>query len=64
MKTGYEDDLNHRQWLETVLDTLRQFVPAAIVQWDAQADIYNQWSALGWDERNSLVLAQAALAGN
>lgn len=56
---AYENDLNHRQWLDTVPDSLRQFVSATIAAWDARADDYNKWSSLGWDERDELLQAQA-----
>lgn len=52
---AYDNDLNHRQWLETVPDELKPFVPAAVAAWDAQADDSNKWSALGWDERDALL---------
>lgn len=45
-------DVNHALWLETVTDELRPFVDRAVRDWNAQADEYNQWSVLGWDERD------------
>lgn len=56
---AYEGDLNHQQWLETVPAEARQHVPAAIQAWDSKADGYNKWFALGWDERDELLLQQA-----
>lgn len=61
---AYEDDWNHKQWLETVPVGFRQFVPATIAAWDAQADIYNKWSALGWDERDELLQEQVVAHAN
>lgn len=57
-------DLNHQQWLKTVPDTLLEFVPATITNWNAQSDFFNQWSDLGWDERDSLLREQAAIAAD
>jgi hypothetical protein len=59
MANKYSDDLNHLQWLATVPGLLLQFVATAVDAWDAQADCHNKWSVLGWDERDSLVHAQA-----
>ena len=56
---NYDEDLNHRQRLETVPASLRQLVPAAVAAWDARADLFNKWPSLGWDERNALLHAQA-----
>ena len=57
---AYENDLNHQQWLETVPAELLPHVPAAVADWDAQADDANKWGALGWDERDALVQQRAA----
>lgn len=60
LKSGYENDLNHQQWLATVSEEFRPIVPSVIAAWDAQADVFNQWSALGWDERDDLMQKHVA----
>lgn len=59
-RTDYDDDFNHRQWLESVREDLRLYVPGTIAAWDAKADIFNKWSALGWDERDALLREHVA----
>ncbi|MDG3444623.1 hypothetical protein [Nitrospirillum amazonense] len=48
-------DLNHEGWLETVPAHVLPFVAPAMAAWNAGADEFNQWSELGWDERDDLV---------
>jgi hypothetical protein len=31
---------------------------AARLKWDSEADAYNQWDSLGWDERILLIIAE------
>lgn len=54
-QTSQADTLNHRLWLETVSEGSRKFVAAAVGRWNAQADKFNQWAELGWDERNAIL---------
>lgn len=34
---------------------MRDLEEKAKARWNAQADVYNQWSALGQDEKNELI---------
>lgn len=54
-------DRNHLQRLETLTEAERQFVPVVIAQWNSAADQYNQWTDLGWDERDGLLRTHRAV---
>ena len=53
--------LNHKQWLETVPAELLPFVDKVVKDWNDQADEFNRWTALGWDERDALLRNAAGL---
>lgn len=53
--TVIETDTNHFLWLETVPAEQRAVVPEVVALWNSAADQFNQWSELGWDERDALL---------
>ena len=50
-------DINQELWLETVSSVQREFVDSVVSKWNSQADEFNQWPELGWDERDALLTA-------
>ena len=50
-------DINQELWLETVSSVQREFVDSVVSKWNSQADKFNQWLELGWDERDALLTA-------
>lgn len=52
--------LNHTQWVETVPACLKPYIEQAVNAWNADADRFNQWANLGWDERDAKVRQTAA----
>lgn len=58
-KTTKAESLNHQEWLKTVAGRMLKFVDGAVARWNAQADEQNQWSELGWDERDAILTTEA-----
>jgi len=54
------DRQNHQLWMDTLQDSLKPFVSAAVERWNKVADEFNQWPTLGWDERTELVQREAS----
>lgn len=46
---------NNELWLETVSAEKLPYVEKAMETWNKNADQYNQWSELGWDEKDKFL---------